>query len=85
MNTYYKTVVWDFNRALWSQSIAKWVQAFSVKEVAELLNVSDGCISGWMRMHRVPDYPWPGMENFMRVVNELGLDPSDFFVEVDNG
>jgi hypothetical protein len=83
--TRYSTVCWAFNRELWAQSIRSWVEAFGVKDVAELLQVSTGAVSGWMHMPRKIDYPWPSMMSFMRVVNELGLDPSDFFMEVDNG
>jgi len=83
--TRYSTVAWSFNRELWAQAIRQWVQAFGVKDVAELLQVSTGAVSAWMNMARKPDYPWPSMMSFMRVVNELSLNPNDFFVEVDNG
>lgn len=85
MNTRYNTVAYDFNRALWAQAIREWVNAFGVKDVAELLGVSTGAVSGWMHMAKKGDYPWPSMMSFMRVVNELGLRPDEFFMEVDNG
>lgn len=80
MITRYKVVSWEFNRSLWSQVITEWVNAFGIKDVAAMLDVSTGAISGWMHMHRKPEYPWPSMMSFMRVVNELDLSPDDFFV-----
>lgn len=79
----YKTMHWDFNRKLFAQVMREWVEHFGTKAVAEMLGVSTGAISGWSHMDTRTDYPWPGMMSFMRVVNELDLDPYDFFVLKD--
>jgi len=80
MNVHYKVYSWDFNRALWAQTMKQWTTDFSIKEVAELLGVSTGAVSGWMSMESGRSHPWPSMMCFMKAVNELDLNPSDFFV-----
>lgn len=80
---YEKLVQWDFNSELWSQEITRLTEEFGPDFVAGMIGVSKSCASNWAHGNYTGEFGWPSMKNFLSAVDNLDLDPRDFFIQRD--
>lgn len=83
MNVRYNIYNYEFDRALWAQTINDAIASIGRKELAVLVGVDESTLSNWAHMTARENAKWPAMHNFMAVINLLDLTPNEFFVLED--
>lgn len=75
------TVRWRFNVGAWAGAIRDAIERTDVDTVAMVCGVDHSTIEGWAKMYRSAwgKYPYPSMTSFVTVIQELDLDPRDFW------
>lgn len=69
----YKVVHWEFDSQAWGRAIKAWVKTVGEHAIAEACGVSASTVMNWA------NGSMPQMGNFIKVCDELSLDPREFF------
>lgn len=81
----YKIYDWRFDAERFSEAIRNFKPHFSDDILADILEVDHSTLSNWRNQaYKGTRFNHPHMANFIRICNELDLDPRDFFCLVED-
>lgn len=77
----YKNVPYEFNWALWNDTVSAMVAAHGIDFIAEYIGVSPKTVDQWMNptSSGYADFKHPNMSNFLKVISECAVNPANFF------
>lgn len=69
----YRVVHWEFDSQAWSRQLKAWVKTVGEDAIAQAVGCSQSTVQNWA------NGSMPAMGNFIKVCDELSLDPREFF------
>lgn len=84
MATKYRVVHWRFDTEAFSRHITAWVVVVGAEAIADAVGVDHSTVENWSydcRGSKGRNYP--NMTNFIKVCDELSLDPRDFWTTTE--
>lgn len=78
----YVVVAWEFNTALWADTIATQMVNFG-QDLPAMTGVDKSTLNNWAKERYTEGFNWPSMVNFIRVCNLFDLNPDEFFILED--
>lgn len=79
MGTTYKVVHWMFDAERFGRHISAWGEVVGFDAIAEVVGVTVATVKAWSRGVTPGEYNHPRMSNFIKICDELSLDPREFF------
>lgn len=70
---------WEFDMEKFAAALNQLHGPFTWVELGEIIGVNPATVQNWANGMVSDDFPHPRMSNFIAVVNELDLDPRDFW------
>lgn len=79
MVTKYRVVHWEFDSARFGRHVTAWIKVVGAEAIAEVIGVTPASVKAWGKGDVPGEFNHPRMSNFIKLCDELSLDPRDFF------
>jgi len=79
----YKNVKYRFDASLWAAFCKQAVKKHGLSDIAEMIDVHEATIRGWMEQYYKDQFPHPSMNKFINLCNLMDVDPGQFFTIQD--
>jgi len=79
----YKVVHWMFDAERFGRHVTAWIETVGAEAIAEVMDVTVYTVRCWGKGEVVGAFNHPRMSNFIKLCDELSLDPRDFFTTTE--